>query len=142
MNRPQEKFLASAIQRSALGGILSLLLTTSLLSQAVPYARVFPKSAEEVETALKELQAYSGEKLPIVDGFVITGEKPLTQYERAFYQFSIDLLPGQTGGTIVRVTAKITAWYVDPAPWKSGYQILPSMDVLSWICLIGSAKVR
>jgi len=126
MKRPLEKFLVSVIQRSALGGILSLLLTASVLSQAVPYARVFPKSAEEVETALKELQAYSGEKLPIVDGFVITGDKPLSQYERAFYQFSIDLLPGQTGGTIVRLTAKITAWYVDPAPWKSGYQVLPS----------------
>ena len=52
MKRPLEKFLVSAIQRSALGGILSLLLTASVLSQAVPYARVFPKSAEEVETAL------------------------------------------------------------------------------------------
>jgi hypothetical protein len=109
-----------------LGGVLSLLLTAAVLPQAVPYARAFAKSAEEVEGALKDLQAYSGQKLPIVDGFVATGDKPLNQYERAFYQFSIDLLPGRAGGTIVRVTAKITAWYADKDPAKSGYQVLSS----------------
>jgi hypothetical protein len=109
-----------------LGGVLSLLLTAGVLPQAVPYARAFAKSAEEVESALKDLQAYSGQKLPIVDGFVATGDKPLNQYERAFYQFSIDVLPGTGGGTIVRVAAKITAWYADKDPAKSGYQVLPS----------------
>jgi hypothetical protein len=109
-----------------LGGVLSLLLTAAVLPQAVPYARALAKSAEEVEGALKDLQAYSGQKLPIVDGFVATEDKPLNQYERAFYQFSIDMLPGTAGGTIVRVTAKITAWYADKDPAKSGYQVLPS----------------
>ena len=71
-----------------------MLLTAAVLPQAVPYARSFQKSAEEIEGALKDLQAYSGQKLPIVDGFVATGDKSLNQYERAFYQFSIDLLSG------------------------------------------------
>jgi len=53
-----------------------------------------------------------------VDGFVATGDKPLNQYERAFYQFTIDVLPRTGGGTIVRVTAKITAWYADKDPAK------------------------
>jgi hypothetical protein len=109
-----------------LGGIVNLLLTVAVFPQAMPYARAFPKSAEEVQGALKDLQAYSGQKLPIVDGFVATGDKPLDQFERAFYEFSIDLLPGTGGGTIVRVTAKITAWYADKDPAKSGYQVLPS----------------
>jgi len=109
-----------------LGGVLSIVLTTAVFPQAVPYARSFSKSTEEVEGALKDLQAYSGQKLPIVDGFVATGDKPLKQYERAFYQFTIDVLPGTGGGTIVRVTAKITAWYADKDPAKSGYQVLPS----------------
>src|SRR6202047_5345577 len=95
-------------------------------AQAVPYARTFPKSKDAVDETLKELQAYAGQKLPIVDGFVATGDQPLNRYERAFYQFSIDLLPASSGGTTVRVMAKITAWYADPDPWKSGYQILPS----------------
>ena len=126
MKRPGRKSLNAIIRRGGLGGVLSLLLTAGVLPQAVPYARAFAKSAEEVESALKDLQAYSGQKLPIVDGFVATGDKPLNQYERAFYQFSIDVLPGTTGGTIVRVTAKITAWYADKDPAKSGYQVLPS----------------
>ena len=121
-----QKFLTAIIQTGRLGGVLSILLTAPVFPQTVPYARSFAKSAENVEGALKDLQAYSGQKLPIVDGFVATGDKPLNQYERAFYQFSIDLLPGTAGGTIVRVTAKITAWYADKDPAKSGYQVLPS----------------
>jgi hypothetical protein len=62
----------------------------------------------------------------VVDGFVATGDQPLNRFERAFYQYSIELLPGSSRSTIVRVTAKITAWYADPEPWKSGYQVLPS----------------
>src|SRR5947208_5386679 len=126
VKRPGRKFLISIIRKGGLGGVLSLLLTAAVLPQAVPYARAFAKSADEVEGALKDLQAYSGQKLPIVDGFVATGDKPLNPYERAFYQFSLDLLPGTAGGTIVRVTAKITAWYADKDPAKSGYQVLPS----------------
>jgi len=96
------------------------------LAQAVPYARTFYKSTEEVERTLKEVQAYAGQKLPIVDGFVGPVDQPLDRYERAFYQFSIELAPGSSGGTIVSVTAKITAWYADRDPSKSGYQVLPS----------------
>jgi hypothetical protein len=61
-----------------------------------------------------------------VDGFVGPVDQPLDRYERAFYQFSIELAPGSSGGTIVSVTAKITAWYADRDPSKSGYQVLPS----------------
>jgi len=95
-------------------------------AQVVPYAGTFAKSKDEVDKALKEMQAYAGQKLPVVDGFVATGDQPLDRFERAFYQFSIDLLPAGSGGTIVRVSAKITAWYADPDPSKSGYQVLPS----------------
>lgn len=95
-------------------------------AQAVPYARTFAKSSEEVRSALQEMQAYSGQKLPIVEGFVAADDRSLERFERAFYQFSIDLVPETSGGTIVRVTAKITAWYADRDPAKSGYQVLPS----------------
>jgi hypothetical protein len=106
--------------------LLSLLPPLFARAQAVPYAHTFPKSKEEVDQALKDLSAYAGQKLPIVDGFVGAPEQPLSRYERAFYQFSIELLPGASGGTIVQVSAKITAWYADKDPAKSGYQILPS----------------
>ncbi len=125
MTSPRRKFLNITNRVSTLG-ILSMLLAGAAFGQAVPYARSYPKSREEVDAALRDLQAYSGQKLPIVDGFVATGNTPLEQYERAFYQFSIELLPGTSGGTIVRVTAKITAWYADRDPARSGYQVLPS----------------
>jgi hypothetical protein len=94
--------------------------------QAMPYARTFSQPKTEVEQALKDLQASTGQKLPIVDGFVGATQQPLDRYERAFYQFSIEVLPGVPAGTIVQVSAKITAWYADKDPAKSGYQILPS----------------
>lgn len=106
--------------------IVSILIPRLASGQAIPYARTFAKSREEVDKALKELQAYAGQKLPTIDGFVAMGDQPLNHYERAFYQFSIDILPSSGEATIVRVTAKITAWYIDTVPWKSGYQILPS----------------
>ena len=97
-----------------------------LIAQAVPYARTYAKSNEAVDNALKEMQAYTGQRLPVLDGFVANADHPLDHYQRAFYQFSIDLLPAGSASTVVRVTAKITAWYTDREPWKSGYQVLPS----------------
>ncbi len=99
---------------------------SALSAQAVPYARSFSAPRAEVERALKDLQAYSGQKLPLLDGFVAASDKPLDRYERGFYQFSIELLPGDAGGTLVRLSAKITAWYADRDVSKSGYQVLPS----------------
>src|SRR5260221_5739088 len=38
----------------------------------------------------------------------------------------MQLVPGDAGATIVRLSAKITAWYADRDVAKSGYQVLPS----------------
>jgi hypothetical protein len=94
----------------------------------MPYARTYPKTKTEVDQALKEMGAYAGQKLPIVDGFVATPPQPISHYERAFYQLAIELFPGTgaRGGTIVQVSAKITAWYADTDPSKSGYEVLAS----------------
>ena len=94
--------------------------------QAIPYARSFSLPRPQIEQALKDLQAYSGQKLPVLEGFVARADNPLDRYERGFYQFSIELVPGDAGSTIVRLSAKITAWYADRDVAKSGYQVLPS----------------
>jgi len=96
------------------------------LAQSIPYAKSFPTPRPQIEQALKDLQAYSGQKLPVLDGFVARADNPLDRYERGFYQFSIELVPGDAGSTIVRLSAKITAWYADRDVAKSGYQVLPS----------------
>jgi hypothetical protein len=118
--------ISRILNSGALAMLLGLWLAATGFAQAVPYARTFPKSKEEVESTLKEMQAYAGQKLPVVDGFVALGDQPLSRYERAFYQFSIDILADTPNTTILRVTAKITAWYADRDPSKSGYQVLPS----------------
>ena len=119
-------FLKLKIRNFGVALALCAFAVFSAYGQAMPYARTFSKPKTEVEQALKDLQAYTGQKLPIVDGFVGTTQQPLDRYERAFYQFSIEVLPGVPAGTIVQVSAKITAWYADKDPAKSGYQILPS----------------
>jgi hypothetical protein len=119
-------FLKLKIRHLTMALLLSAFAVFSASGQAVPYARTFSKPKIEVEQALKDLQAYTGQKLPIVDGFVGPAQQPLDRYERAFYQFSIEVLQGVPAGTIVQVSAKITAWYADKDPAKSGYQILPS----------------
>jgi hypothetical protein len=126
-----EKPLKRRWQRfNALAALLVLVTAcaSNARGQAVPYARTYPKTRAEVDQSLKDLGAYAGQKLPILDGFVATTPKPISHYERAFYQLAIELFPGTgtRGGTVVQVTAKITAWYADSDPSKSGYEVLAS----------------
>jgi len=106
--------------------LLTLAIFTPSRAQTIPYARSFAQPRPQIEESLKSLQAYSGQKLPILEGFVASGSKPLDRYERGFYQFSIELLPADQGATVVRLSAKITAWYADRDVAKSGYEVLPS----------------
>jgi hypothetical protein len=117
--------LARAV-RLFFGLLLMATCAAATHGQAIPYARSFAKPKQEVEQALKELQGYSGQRLPTLEGFVAPGNKPLDHYERGFCQFTIELLPGDAGGTLVRLSAKITAWYADRDVSKSGYEVLPS----------------
>jgi hypothetical protein len=118
-------FLASRPARIILFFFCLAIFARGIHGQAIPYARSFPTPRPQIEQALKDLQAYSGQKLPVLDGFVARAN-PLDRYERGFYQFSIELVPGEAGSTIVRLSAKITAWYADRDVAKSGYQVLPS----------------
>ena len=120
------KILLGLKRRMNLAVLVFFLMAELAAGQTIPYARSFAKPKEQVEQALKDLQAYSGQKLPILEGFVAAGDKPLDRYERGFCQFTVELLPGETGSTVARVSAKITAWYVDRDVTKSGYQVLAS----------------
>jgi hypothetical protein len=98
----------------------------SLCAQSIPYERSYSNPKAEVEQTLRNLDAYSGGRLPVLDGFVRQGDQPLDRYQRAYYRYSIQVLTSLSAKTLVRVTAKITAWYVDPAPPRSRYEELPS----------------
>jgi hypothetical protein len=95
-------------------------------AQSAPYERTFAQSKVRVDKALKELQPSTSGRLPVLDGFTNPGDRPLDQFQRGYYQCTIQASPTPTGGTLVRVSARITAWYADPHSTASGYQVLSS----------------
>jgi hypothetical protein len=87
--------------------------------------RTFSQTKLVVEKALKGLQPTSG-RLPTLEGFVQEGNRNLDQFQRGYYECSVAVAPSASGGSMVRVTAKITAWHQGTIPAKSGYETLPS----------------
>ena len=97
----------------------------SAAGQSSPLEKSFEASSVEVQKTLQSLQPSSG-RLPILDGFVAASDSPLERYQRGYYQFSIQVIPHGSNQSIVRVSAKITAWYAGETPAASGYRVLPS----------------
>jgi len=91
-----------------------------------PVERTFTEPRAETEKAVTAAKASSSGKLPLLEGFVGQTRQPVERYERAYYQCVFQVVPELSGETLVRVTAKISAWYADPDKQKSGYEILPS----------------
>jgi hypothetical protein len=95
-------------------------------AQSTPYERTFTQSKATVEKTLKQSQLSSSGRLPVLDGFTSSGDRALDRFKRGYYQCAIQVSSTPSGGALVRVSAKITAWYEDPVPSKSGYQELLS----------------
>lgn len=100
-------------------------LTPSGHSQTNTYERTFPESPGKVESTLKSMQSSAG-RLPTLDGFAVPGSHGLERYQRGYYQCTVHVTPAPSGGSRVQVNVKITAWYADADPSKSGYQLLAS----------------
>ena len=94
--------------------------------QANAYERTYRQSKSAVERALKQLQPSLGGRLPVLEGFALAGDHPLNRYQRAYYQSGVQVSSTATGGSLVRVDTKVTAWYADSVPSRSGYQLLTS----------------
>ncbi len=62
----------------------------------------------------------------MLEGFVGAMDQPLEKYSSPYFDCTTKVGPGSPAGTAVRVTAKITAWYTDSNPARSGYRTLPS----------------
>lgn len=86
--------------------------------------RTFSQPVAVVEAALQKLPGGTSGRLPVLDGFVVPGAQPLSGYQRPYFQCAVKVAPAKSGGTQVRVTAKITAWFSSPA--HSGYETLES----------------
>jgi hypothetical protein len=87
-----------------------------------PQERSFTQSVGAVQAAVKTAGGTAG-TLPILDGFVAARVDGLEQYQRPYYKCTVSVLPVASGGSRVRVSAKITAWHGGAKP---GYEVLPS----------------
>ena len=110
-------------------------LVSPTAAQSAPFERRFQNPKTAVDKAVQALCASTSGRLPILEGFVQTTDQSLDHYERGYYQCVARVASDTSGGTLVRVTAKITAWYADPNPARAGYRVLPSngrleMDLL------------
>jgi hypothetical protein len=110
---------ATAMLAAALGAV-------PVQAQTAPYERAFPQSKATIEKALKAIQGNLAGRLPTLDGFAKPGELSLDHYQRGYYQSAVEVISTRSGGSIVRVASKVTAWYADPAGARSGYQLLTS----------------
>jgi hypothetical protein len=86
--------------------------------------RMFPQPVAIVQAALQGLPGGTSGRLPVLDGFVVPGPHPLSRYQRPYYQCDVRVMSAKSGGSLVKATAKITAWFSGPGP--SGYQRLES----------------
>lgn len=120
---PREGVFASRVSACV---ALVCLGAAQLLGQTNPNERGFPQSKTTVEKALATMQASLSGHLPVLDGFAKPGEHPLDRYQRGFYQASVQVSASASGGSVVHISTKVTAWYDDPATSRSGYQLLTS----------------
>ena len=119
------KTASSTAYRIVLGGIL-VAVFAALSRAQTSYQRTFPQSKAAVEKALTTLQSSMAGHLPVLEGFAKPGEHPLDRYQRAYYQSTVQVSSTPSGGSIVRITTKVTAWYADSVGSHSGYQLLTS----------------
>jgi hypothetical protein len=109
---------------SFLAALLSL--ATSAAAQDGSAERAFSQPKATIETALKAVRANLAGRLPTLDGFAGPAPYPLDQYQRGYFEVRVQVAPIPSGGSLVHVSAKITAWYTDPTGLHSGYQLLKS----------------
>jgi len=101
-----------------------VLICAGAFAQSGGYERSFPQSKAAVEKVLKEMQVAG--RLPVLDSFATSADRPIDRYQRGYYQSKFQVFAAPTGGSVVRVSVQVTAWYADPVAAKAGYQLLIS----------------
>src|SRR5271155_4787164 len=118
--RKRHKYLAS------IGILIFLAVQTSLAQQVAPSERVYNHTQVEITKALQQLKADATERLPALEGFANASAVSVDHLQNPHFQLHIDLISDGPSQTVVRVSAKITAWYEDADPSRSQYAVVPS----------------
>jgi hypothetical protein len=131
MTRGAPVFRLGAHGRAILAALLGAAISwcaVYMQAQAAGYERTFPQSKAVVEKTLNQMQAATAGRLPVLSGFATSAsaDHPLERYRRGYYQSRIQVSAAPSGGTVVRVSVEVTAWYADPVAARSGYQLLTS----------------
>jgi len=98
----------------------------------------------EANAAVQKIQDSSKGRLPTLEGFVQQADQPTERFDKGYFECTFQVSPITTGGTLVRATAKVTAWYSGPDAAHSGYRVLVSNGRLESDALdrIGEALTR
>lgn len=107
------------------GSSLSFFSVTGGAAQASPQERVFQQPKAAIQRAIREIQPSLSGRLPALEGFA-TSDHALDRYRHGYYQATLAVTSTTSAETLVRVRVKITAWYTDSVPSRSGYQTLSS----------------
>ena len=104
--------------------IFTLFCTVSLSAQIprVERQKEFGASLPAVKAALQNLGAYTGSRLPSLDGFVNLEGIHSGDFQRPYFEYKIDLEPSGTKGTVVKVRANVSAWYAGQNGEPAGYR--------------------
>jgi len=105
---------------------LLLAITPTLRAQPGSAERAFSQSKATIEGAVKSMSTSLSGRLPTLDGFAVPATHSLDAYQRGYFQATVQIAPIASGGSLVHVTVKITAWYNDAEPTHSGYQLVKS----------------
>jgi len=119
----------------------ALLQQVALAQNAVVYQRIFPVSVGEANASVQKIRESSKGRLPTLEGFVQQADQLTERYDKGYFECTFRVSPVATGGTLVRATAKVTAWYSDPAAIHSGYRVLASNGRLEGDALDRIAEV-
>ena len=109
MTSPRQGWLAAAMV------LLSLAAAAQVHLGPFGKQREFPSSYIDVKQALREMGAEDGAPLSALAPYVTIDPGRLSGYERPYCQYRLELVTEGEEKTLVRVVARITAEYTDPA---------------------------
>ncbi|MGA8101940.1 MAG: hypothetical protein WB869_07300 [Candidatus Acidiferrales bacterium] len=121
--RMPARFLAAFLCFAAL---LISAAAKSTPAQTISVERSYAHPVDEVQRALQELDVDATNRLPFLDGFVGASANSLDRLENPRYVLRSDVVRVGPTETIVRISAKVTAWYQSADASRSEYRAIPS----------------